>query len=662
MQGPGFAPPPMMGTPTGAPPPIKKQRAGGTPDAAPEMDLIQQATSSAVSRRRAELERLKTSNSLQPDLMDRARSSLLSAPPPPRGAAPSLGSRNPGSAVRGGGRLGGPPRGGDAPPLFGMQPVMSHPNAFQPQRPTGAFPGFPKSPQPPAKPTLAVADLTRSPARPNAAITAAAVKSPAQQSNKPTARRLDDSFTSNSKERSKSAPPSRPPPPPPPPLSAPEDDIAVNMKLSSKGVSFQVASPPEPDPKKVPLTKTPHPASRNTQQASEATPEETTLANAGSTPFHHIVQTDLNFDPSPPATARRDLLRNMRAFAETPPEKSRMQSNSATPFPEKVVGFLSPALTPTSGSAHKTKNRVLTPHPKQLLAACNDSDEQRVYWQAAAECSAYEYGGGSTENNNDMNSPSPDYFIRRPYGLAVEQELWYRAGQKATKAYIREATVAEPTTIEVVARIAADQSLLTVYGDGQARHHPDDGRPATEYAATDLLGTVTYIDHDANEREYSLDDIHEAALQVREHYCSIVRSTADGLRLKGTMLPSNNGNADTNTLSNSNNHPKVETRDQGMATDDTVAPSRDPETKQATMPSDQDSSLGASIVSLFLGSLFSLIWFVLVGLPLRILTSTFVLAMSAVLLSMIWLYLQDDHGATDMGATTFIYSNQPGIQ
>jgi hypothetical protein len=57
-----------------------------------------------------------------------------------------------------------------------------------------------------------------------------------------------------------------------------------------------------------------------------------------------------------------------------------------------------------------------------------------------------------------------------------------------------------------------------------------------------------------------------------------------------------------------------------------------------------------------------LIWFVLVGLPLRIVSFTLVLVVSGSIMSLLWLLLADDHGAAAMGAALPRYGfNQADI-
>merc|ERR1711865_848959 len=90
------------------------------------------------------------------------------------------------------------------------------------------------------------------------------------------------------------------------------------------------------------------------------------------------------------------------------------------------------------------------------------------------------------------------------------------------------------SSIEVVAIIKADNSPLLLFGTAGVRYnanHNSNEWTHINNVDTDLdrpLGYITYIDENAMEREYSLDEILEEALLVREQYCGTVTSTALG--------------------------------------------------------------------------------------------------------------------------------------
>lgn len=194
MQGPPVISPFSPGDPHA--PPIKKQRAGGTPA---KTDRLSAEATDAIAKRRAELQKLQQKRGQVPGgapgetrtstdlLLARARSQLQSA------AAPTRPNAQP--PIRSGGRGEGavPPA---APQLEVIEGGL--------RRSTAIFPEVAKSKAPPERkpaPTQAASDTSgqrrgQPPAQPP-----------------PVARKLDPAF--GGAARSKSAPPVRPPPPTP---------------------------------------------------------------------------------------------------------------------------------------------------------------------------------------------------------------------------------------------------------------------------------------------------------------------------------------------------------------------------------------------------------------------------------------------------------------
>lgn len=85
--------------------------------------------------------------------------------------------------------------------------------------------------------------------------------------------------------------------------------------------------------------------------------------------------------------------------------------------------------------------------------------------------------------------------------------------------------------------------------------------------------------------------------------------------------------------------------------------------KAAPPPPEEDGA--SDVLSTMLGILFSgifgLIWLVLVRIPLKIFSFTLLVTATGALLSIVWLYLADDHGAARMGAGLGYGFNSPGI-
>jgi hypothetical protein len=81
-------------------------------------------------------------------------------------------------------------------------------------------------------------------------------------------------------------------------------------------------------------------------------------------------------------------------------------------------------------------------------------------------------------------------------------------------------------------------------------------------------------------------------------------------------------------------------------------------------PKDLENS-SSDVLSVFLGMIFSslvgLVWLVLVRIPFKIFTFSLLLVTTSAFLSIIWLYLADDHGAESFGAGMKYGFNSPGI-
>lgn len=574
------------------------------------------------------------------------------------------------------------------------------------------------SPKPAASATAAAIKAATSPKSPRVTVT--------KEDDASLARRLEfaskQNFSPAVTGRSKSAPPRRPPPPPPAPPLSKEAPPAV---IKSVGFQV-ASPPLRNETKKMPAAKTPfnkenlesttpedttkvhagvtpfHPSQSKMASMGSAgqTPFHSTTAspseedtvhtgNTAQTPFHSSVE-----NPKPtPQSMRRDLLLNMREAANTPPEKStnelsselRLQKELARAAKEKAgalrqvakledevtqlrssetsaitprgilqVGFISPVHSPTfGGMSPPLRRRMATPCPKRSPKHAPNVDDEKVFMIKAVECCPFEY-----------ESEMASFIVRRPYGLATERDLWLSAGQVSSRLYTKTANVGNISTMEVLAKISVDDSYFLLYNDADVQHKKD-GEPI-EYGnveeRTTQLGTVTHSDKDENDKVYSLDDLYEATVAVRQYYCSTVLATATGLQMQNGENPIPSPQKETEQPPK-----KIETCDKAVATeelkieekkDDGVKPAK----KSAPPPAPEESTdLLGVVFQTFFSTIFGMIWFVFVTIPIRILTTTFVMSFAIVLLSLIWLYLVDDNGATEIGAPIRMYSNRPGI-
>lgn len=712
-------------------PPVKKQRAGNTPE-----DPIAARTQNAINYRSERLHDLaqrygKATRAQQLQSSEQngyGRSEYVAAPPHRPGENKLVDRRIPPSGMNGTGTVAGPPTstGGSRRPA--QVPSNVHRNAappstfatFETQQTANSF----QKSGPPPKPGMATMQPRRSDIFPsvqkqspisskpsNSFVTAAAIKSPhppVRNGEVAVARRLDESFQANSTSqlRSKSAPPSRPPPPPPPgPPPLTKEEPAKNVKFQVPQ-SSTIISPPNRNPI----------ASKSPENSS--TPDDTTTSNKdagvtpfypaappGATPFRSNVSDAL---PTPHGTTRRDLLRNMREFAESPDktvsssngisgsvkspelrlheqlastekdkaaalrkvaqledEIAQLKETSAISNHNRNVGFMSPVANIVPSPSEKRNRRIGTPHPKSNIpkpSTPTEIDEERRWLLEATKKAPFEYDA----------EDGITFIVRRPYGLAAENDLWYKVGQLPAKLYAKSSNVEVFSTIEVAAIIPCDNSIFLLYGDGDVRHQSDETGLSTDYGnveeRTTALGNVMYVDKNAIDKEYSLDELYEFALSVRGHYCTTVRSFAAALQLHPEPLRPDTSQPTTEMMTNDIKPKVITTADKAVATDvvNGVEDIKETEgnvqvSKPPPPPPDDEgnSDVLASFIQLFFSTIFGTIWFILITLPTRILSTTIVMAISAVLLSYLWMFFIDDGG--ELLSSMRIHSNRPGI-
>lgn len=322
----------------------------------------------------------------------------------------------------------------------------------------------------------------------------------------------------------------------------------------------------------------------------------------------------------------------------------------STPTPKKKsVGFFSPA-TPR---AHQVARRYRqgTPHPKR--GAGMEMDRELLV--KATQQTIHEY-------HSDDRTVS--YTIRRPYGIATERDLWLDAGQLPRKMYEQGANVLDSSSLEVIALVAADGSQLVVYESNQARFQKGGREEWKDLGPVELdnapLGSIMYIDREANEKSYSLDELYYEACQVRAYYSAAVQTMASALERGVNLEPDSNGVPGSLPHDTSPPRTDVQLKETGMVTDPVPKEKEPKKKKKSTSPTVPDEPR-PSLIGNFVSSLFSLVYFIFIGIPFRILTTSFVMVVAFVLVSILRLYVADDNG---MGAIMFpaaAESNRPGI-
>lgn len=295
--------------------------------------------------------------------------------------------------------------------------------------------------------------------------------------------------------------------------------------------------------------------------------------------------------------------------------------------------------------------------------------EERTLLIKAAKQTVHEY-----------ESELAKYVVRRPLGVATERDLWFGCGQLPKKLYEESADACRPTTLEVAAFIKADDSTLVLYNDANVRHQQQHNEDWKEYGNADEnpLGYVLYIDKDANELDYCLDDIYLGAKEVREHYSAAVVSMLSALEKEARnpppMAPSSA--AVINPVVSVPEITKAPSKDAGTSTDDLAIPkpivegSKPPQEaeekkkkkKQPVIPDEPSAGILSTAIGMFFQFFFGLIWHILIGIPLGIVRTAIVMAGAILLLTTIRLFWADDNGAQSMGAGVYPHLyNRPGI-
>lgn len=315
----------------------------------------------------------------------------------------------------------------------------------------------------------------------------------------------------------------------------------------------------------------------------------------------------------------------------------------------------------------------------------------------------------------EFSSDLATYTVRRPYGIPTKPKLFQHCERPSPEqgdtgaVYAKKAHVSDKTSMEVAAVSRADRKPFLLFGAAGIRYRTgtSSGNENTNTNTSDAanndnnnendwhhfenvdaldrpLGHVTYIDSAANEKEYSLDEILEEAMLVREQYCGTLTSTALGLDAQA--LPSSNDDARTGP-SSSMAMSMSETTTSSTATlepnpSKAKAPSKDvPEQQQQPPPPPQKEEAGggsSDVLVVFVGMIASLfvklVWGVVVGTPLRIIRTAVVLVAAGCILQALHLYLLDDYTTwalremngsassfLEYGDLTYHSNRQPGI-
>lgn len=340
----------------------------------------------------------------------------------------------------------------------------------------------------------------------------------------------------------------------------------------------------------------------------------------------------------------------------------------------------------------------------------------------------------SVETVDDIySSDLAMYIVRKPYGGNEKMEYRFElsSGAKSSdcqvswhepvKNYLKKANVQVEASIEVIAKVLADNSVLLLHGSS-CRHGTavlGNKRNIVEYEwktykdvekMGDSLGKIIYIDANGNDGEYWLDSVYEEALRIRENYCSNVFSAAlalkassrgklenqtsqnghfiqtqQPLRQQQSQQMVNGHSQHTNHLPPQpqppqglrNNTVKPKTVDACVGTSDHFPNYQEPIKKQANVKPSQDQHVKrvdtkqddteagstdalSAFVILFFGTFFGIFWFFFC-IPFKLMKWSLMTSICISLLSIMWLYIADDNGAANMGAGIDFHLNSPGV-
>ena len=309
------------------------------------------------------------------------------------------------------------------------------------------------------------------------------------------------------------------------------------------------------------------------------------------------------------------------------------------------------------------------------------------FFREAVECVTLEY-----------ESDLATFFVRRPYGMEpIPSPLFAQVVDGSLvddcAMYSKKAHVSTVSTLQVAGVVKANGSSFLLYGvcDLKYQANPNDGEAGDDggndddddeewsYLSLDRPSAtssmvVTFIDNEGVERDWSPQLVLEEALNVRDQYCRAITSTALGFKDRPpapAAVPA--------SLSRAEEKPK--TLEIAVDTSDIPTDHVPPPASKATPPAvqkegkdspqQQEEEAGSGdVLAVFLGMVFRSIWnlvyWLLIGLPLAILRGSIVCAFVIAILSTVYLHLVETHHngqalSTMWGATTGGYHSNAAV-
>jgi len=281
----------------------------------------------------------------------------------------------------------------------------------------------------------------------------------------------------------------------------------------------------------------------------------------------------------------------------------------------------------------------------------------------------------------EFSSNIATFTVRRPYGIDLQQspsqqELFefVKPPEEPLDAYSRRAHVSLKSSIDVVAIIKADNSPFLLFDTAGVRyktnttndwiHIPnvDDEAIANSLDRHHLLvGNITYVDEYGMECQYSLDEILEEALLVREQYCGTLTSTALGLDGRSGDTVQGGGQQQQQQLPlESQKAPSkdvaVETDERGIGTN-TSPPPQQQQQSGGTPPEKEEAVATPGLMSMLGSFVLNVLYGILIDLPYRIICTVLLVVFSYILFQIV--YMHCAHGYNEWVLHLFHHPTNP---
>jgi hypothetical protein len=349
----------------------------------------------------------------------------------------------------------------------------------------------------------------------------------------------------------------------------------------------------------------------------------------------------------------------------------------------------------------RRKVRVATPHPKRSSGRDHNNnddnndddsmeDEDAALSLTDIERKYHDYFIEAAHNIPHVYTTELATFtVRRPYGLVTHPQLFSECSLVDPDKYAQRAHISAVASLELVVNIHADGTLLLLHDSAGVRYKTLTHGLWKEHANVDTLdrplGTVSYIDTQANQKDYSLDEVLEEALLTRELYGSSMMNAAlafkerqpnidKALQKAAAMNVAASASQEQPPPTTSKKQVKeicVGTEDMPFPPESIDVPSKDeksappkdsarknpPPTEE--LPGGGGSDILTTLIGGFFGLIFSFFWALLVKTPVNIVRMTLTLLMAYVIVSLVLLYAADEHAS--VGANPYYYYNRPGI-